>query len=604
MRLSGPLAHRTAETSPIPTASIFHHSTRLEDDRQHFANQLLPIAFKADPDGDDPFDDDPTHPIHLSHDTHRCAILDVITSHIENVCAYQHRTAVFSLVVVGRGFRVLRWAHDGLIVTRTIDYVQDTRMLVEFLLGYLCLEDVRKGIDPSASLLPSESEEYKLMDHLARHGAASATAAPSGSLVFDHIIHLFADSLKDNWPRYRLTVPDERTFLVGKPIAQSGSRVIGRGTRGYVAWHEKPGCFVFLKDTWRPSDDHAEAEGDVLQKLNDAMVVNVPTLVCHGFVGEQEFLAGRSTLHDEPPRLRRYTHYRMCVKEICLPLSAFTSSKQLVSVVRDSIEAHYFAYERCKTIHSDISSGNILINPTIQRIPGSSKYRVVWTGILADWELSKLPADALNGDRARQPKRIGTWSYMSVAALLDLYHATTITDEIESFFNVVLYNAIRYLPHNVDSYVDDFIKSYFTDSRPLKGIRVCSSVKEGFVRGGLLTHAGHNIVFESKPLTAILQQLLTYISARYAILAYEAERQDSQTTELSNAAASPPGEPLTETPDLPEDLTLADFADALPVTYTTRTLQEPTEEIKQNAQRIATHKAVRLLLWSVQHSGL
>ena len=406
MRLSGPLAHRTAETSPIPTASIFHHSILLEDDRQHFANQLLPIAFKADPDGEDPFDDDPTHPIHLSHDTHRCAILDVITSHIENVCAYQHRTAVFSLLVVGRGFRVLRWAHDGLIVTRTIDYVQDTRMLVEFLLGYLCLEDVRKGIDPSASLLPSESEEYKLMDHLARHGgpagtvcakvshqegtillsdvpvdshdatsvrgAASATAAPSGSLVFDHVIHLFSDSLKDNWPRYRLTV-DEHTFLVGKPIAQSGSGVIGRGTRGYVAWHEQPGCFVFLKDTWRPSDDHAEAEGDILQKLNDAKVVNVPTLVCHGFVGEQEFLAGRSTLHvdqrtnperkheayadtcanknkrkaedtdserhqDEPPRLRRYTHYRMCVKEICLPLSAFTSSKQLVSVVRDCIE--------------------------------------------------------------------------------------------------------------------------------------------------------------------------------------------------------------------------------------------------------------------------
>ena len=196
---------------------------------------------------------------------------------------------------------------------------------------------------------------------------------------------------------------------------------------------------------------------------------------------------------------------------------------------------------------------------------------------------------------------------MSVAALLDLYHATTIADEIESFFNVVLYNAIRYLPHNVEPYVDDFIKSYFTDSRPLKGIRVCSSVKEGFVRGGLLTHAGHNIVFESKPLTAILQQLLTYISARYAVLAYEAERQDSQTTELSNAAASPPGEPLTETPDLPEDLTLADFADALPVTYTTLTLREPTEKIKQDAQRIATHKAVRLVLWkvsSVQYSGL
>ena len=38
------------------------------------------------------------------------------------------------------------------------------------------------------------------------------------------------------------------------------------------------------------------------------------------------------------PQTRHYGHYRIVLKEVCLPLTAVTSSRQLVSVVGDCIE--------------------------------------------------------------------------------------------------------------------------------------------------------------------------------------------------------------------------------------------------------------------------
>ena len=137
------------------------------------------------------------------------------------------------------------------------------------------------------------------------------------------------------------------------------------------------GCFVWLKDAWRASVLIAVREGDVLRELNEAGIENVPTLVCHGNVGNQSTFASHYCLHlDErtnaerkakahnvddkkgkgkkrkaddldpsaigddqiQPRLRHYAHYRICVKEICLPLKEFKSSKQLITIVRDCID--------------------------------------------------------------------------------------------------------------------------------------------------------------------------------------------------------------------------------------------------------------------------
>lgn len=103
--------------------------------------------------------------------------------------------------------------------------------------------------------------------------------------------------------------------------------------------------------------------------------------------------------------------------------------------------------------------------------------------MLNDWELSKMIGAAQMG--ARQPDRTvrvfilifvftlsadsltasaaqGTWQFMSAHALIDPHRPLTVQDELESFFHVLLYYAIRFLPHNIRPIdVAHFLVSYF-----------------------------------------------------------------------------------------------------------------------------------------------
>ena len=49
--------------------------------------------------------------------------------------------------------------------------------------------------------------------------------------------------------------------------------------------------------------------------------------------------------------------------------------------------AHEDAYVKCKYLHRDISSGNILIRLVIRKT--EEGYSVDWEGMLSDWELAQ-----------------------------------------------------------------------------------------------------------------------------------------------------------------------------------------------------------------------
>ncbi|KAI0740045.1 hypothetical protein C8Q76DRAFT_609079, partial [Earliella scabrosa] len=459
MRLSPDHADTNDPEGNKADAAIFSKDVPVEKNRPNWSHQRLPTEFKLDGTNNDPFDDRLNHDTQSAADT-RFKVFGQCAGYVNCVFRYQHRTAVFQLFVIGGGFRFLRWDRSAVFVSEKIDYLDDPRTLIDFLLGFVILDAESQGIDPTATLVQKGAPLYRLMD-TTRASSSKDTGNTStvfqrpkeGSFLLGHVLDYFSKSLK-NWPRYRLVLRDQ-IFLVGKPIFES-TGLVGRGTRGYVAWHVNSNSFVFLKDAWRPYYKTMEAEGETLLRLNAASVVNVPTLVCHGDVDEQT-LNGRPMpkrkvddleMRDDElnPRLRHYAHYRICVKEICLPLKEFETSRQLVRIVRDCIDAHgAYAVEKCKVIHRDISSGNLLILPVVAQNPNSpGKFWVVWQGILIDWELSKPTPDAKGGDVAREPERTGTWSHMSVASLDDDMHVITNADEFESFFNVMLYNAIRY----------------------------------------------------------------------------------------------------------------------------------------------------------------
>ncbi|KAI0294370.1 hypothetical protein BC826DRAFT_865491, partial [Russula brevipes] len=91
---------------------------------------------------------------------------------------------------------------------------------------------------------------------------------------------------------------------------------------------------------------------------------------------------------------------------------------------------HTAAYNKTRILHRDVSAGNILITDK-----GS--------GILIDWDLSKKVKEYTE-PKPRLHSRTGTWQFISVARLLDPWSSPhQVSDDLESFFWVLLYQIVR-----------------------------------------------------------------------------------------------------------------------------------------------------------------
>lgn len=325
-------------------------------------------------------------------------------TYVQHVFDRQHRTALFFFLIFGTKLRVTYWDHSGTIYTSDFDYTEHPETLRDVLYGFSLLSDAKQGLDKTATRLRPSDAEYKLMDAVARPvssdvSQAEGTIIPDAStkdhIVFAEVRKEFADSIASSWPRYKVTVPSQdggkaKEFLIGEPIFLAPG-VVGRGTRGYIAYEKRTKRFKFLKDTWRPFCERVDAEGVILGKLHGVNVPNIPTLYCCGDLGQRTVSpnyakpkpqAGRvprtkaekklrtitnkqplvsesvpGTKHgrgdekaeapkaealragDAPanPQLREMTHYRMVVEEVCLPMSKFKTGKQLVSIIRDCV---------------------------------------------------------------------------------------------------------------------------------------------------------------------------------------------------------------------------------------------------------------------------
>ncbi|EJF59438.1 hypothetical protein DICSQDRAFT_181948 [Dichomitus squalens LYAD-421 SS1] len=304
---------------------------------QNWALQRLSVEFKRGGTSLDAFDDHPGKTLENEAESRRL-VRGQLMSYAERVFTYQHRTALFMIFVNGLEFRIIRWDRSGCIVTEALKYVEtaeDTKRLLQFLYAFSKTSPEQQGVDTTAVPLSKDSCGWKRMNALSfahsndvKELERKITAIPSDFLgpaddpgksplfehgllhddptatcnhqidhpldperpdirpVFEYVRTLFHESVSKGWPRYKVTV-DGRVYLIGKPITDP-SGLIGRGTRGYVAVEWETQRFVFLKDAWRPHYVDLEYEGEMLEKLNKAKVSYVPTLVCHGRVGEQE----------------------------------------------------------------------------------------------------------------------------------------------------------------------------------------------------------------------------------------------------------------------------------------------------------------------------
>ncbi|KAL6306265.1 hypothetical protein BKA93DRAFT_895462 [Sparassis latifolia] len=507
-------------------AALFLEEEAPTDGRQHWAQQRISFEFKRYSGRDDPFEEEKEgyeHDTSYGNRTRGQAI-----AYAAEIFARQFRTFCFTVLILGNCARIVRWDRSGAAFTEKFNYKRNPEILGEFLWRFSHHEAKEQGYDESATLVTEGSEDYVLMKQYAE------TKLESG----DYVREYFKTSYDAGWPLWRLKVDDDaRTasgvstaprstyYLVGKPHFLADG-MVGRGTRGYVALDCQTCKFVFLKDAWRVDHIDIEKEGDVLRKLYGERVENVPTLVCHGDVLDQQTLTQViwEEVNGPTPEARRplkkHVHYRLVVEEVGIPVNEFAHGFELVSIIYDCLTAHQQAFEKLRLLHRDVSIGNVMI---VERFDGIEFVRI---GYLCDWELSKSIPDGDATQVARQPDRTGTWQFMSALSLQNPYKPITLQDDLEAFFHLVLYMAVRFLPHNIgDANVGTFIYRYFDDADPLdRQFYVCGEKKWSTIQSGLLTFKTKPITFgddANYPMNDLLETLLPWFSAYYAVIGHD-----------------------------------------------------------------------------------
>ncbi|KAH9938774.1 uncharacterized protein BXZ73DRAFT_5453, partial [Epithele typhae] len=564
-------------------AAFFHEEYLPNDETPNWGDQVISVEFKkGGPGRKDPFDNEGN----FASAKDRTTVRGQIISYGELILAVQQRCELFTLLVVGRTCHFVYWDRSGAIATNAIDYYKDHEAFCDILWRLGHASDSQLGMDDTAIRLRPGDGYFRFMDNLADmaahaaqdilHDARSLDSTSLGPGEFVYVRQMWADSLVKGWPRYLVELIDEagkkHTFLIAKPSFVAKG-LAGRATRGYVAYHIDAGRFRWFKDSWRAEYILVEQEGAILKELNDAGVPNVPTLVCHGDVGEQRTITpmwwkvvhaheisdsatgapaqpgstsskrkrGADKGAEEPQvdacPLRLHRHYRMVVAEVAMPLSMFQHTFELLDIIQDAVSSSEPGLGKLKQprLHRDISAGNILIYPKVY-CPDDGKIFLRRSGILADWEMSKRLAQPGESEKARQPPRTGTWQYQAVSLLLWGPHIAGIAEELESIWHVLLYELVRYMPTSllppvaavdveavarfIDQYFDQYVrmKNRVTgEDEWLCGTFKKNTIISGELRTSILSMDEELLRFGNEAIDTLMRTLLWRFSRLYRV---------------------------------------------------------------------------------------
>ncbi len=153
----------------------------------------------------------------------------------------------------------------------------------------------------------------------------------------------------------------------------------------------------------------------------------------------------------------------------------------------------------------------------------------------------------------------GTWQFMSVAYVNSQWtQPISVADTLESFFHVMLFFALRFLPHTLPNPAR-FVVEYFDTFGALEGDRrECSVRKDTAMRSGDFRSGKTSLQFlktdrrRGNPLNTFIRNILRPFQARYEILNYESRLAE----ELLEDTVNPPN---SDTELLPDDPALPRF---------------------------------------------
>ena len=210
----------------------------------------------------------------------RASTLGQVAHYAHVVQTRQFRTCVFSLTISGRMARIMRWDRSGVLVTEAFDYKASPRTLVDFVWRFTKAASAELiGSDPTAQSIDSVTDLRTFREAITSHVRLQLALGPDTSEkdLEEEVNKHYSDQVLT-----RLTIGN-RSVWVSRPMWVSHA-IVGRCTVGYWGVLCDTKEVVFVKDVWRTNVEGVELEGDILSRLKEKGVRQIPTVICHGDV--------------------------------------------------------------------------------------------------------------------------------------------------------------------------------------------------------------------------------------------------------------------------------------------------------------------------------
>lgn len=244
--------------------------------------------------------------------------LGQITAYAAAHLGSQFRTHIYSILIVKDTARLLRWDRSGTIVSEAINY-NNSHHLAEFFRRYSKASPEMRGKDQSV-LAPTLEEE----------------TAARRALNLDNIVSLV-----------KLTIPNtdgSPLYYIAATPRVTPYTPPGRATRAFPAYDVLRRVPVFMKDSWRVNMPGIWPEGLVYKALKKAGVRNIPDCLSSGDISTDHYHTTKTCTYIRAPwachsdaHFVLHQHHRLALDIIGCSLTAFQSSYEMVSVVRDAI---------------------------------------------------------------------------------------------------------------------------------------------------------------------------------------------------------------------------------------------------------------------------
>ncbi|KZT18171.1 hypothetical protein NEOLEDRAFT_1246569 [Neolentinus lepideus HHB14362 ss-1] len=428
------------------------------------------------------------------------------------------RCFLLAIGIFGDIARLFRWDRSSVLVSEAFDYCTDPTPLVQFILGLDLYAN--SGIDDTTSI--SAHAIAATMELDAQYNAAHArSVVPAydpvyeGRTLADDSTLIYVKQTDGNdiiWHRY---------LTLGSPIFVARS-IFGRATRVWIATRathiiddtpvtfDIPGSCVVIKDTWRPND--RPTEGSIYRKIygDQTEVFGVARYLCDYDVVDDLKDRVHRTLgglinHIRAQKERAFeelVHHRCVLLSVGIPLSRFTSTRQLMKAIRDAIKGHRNMNAK-DVLHRDISVNNIMISADVKAEHGAH-------GFLIDPELAAIMD--IKTIRSELKAITGTYQFTAMARFLIENADHQVWHDLESFFWVTLYIVLLH----TDCYVIRFqIRmsglQYFPKIFGITKMQEAADMRINFLERDMPTLE----IVGNAPLTSCIRRLAALVATHY-----------------------------------------------------------------------------------------